>query len=243
MRAVILAAGRGTRLRPHTDTTPKPLIEVAGKPILDHILSGMARAGIREAMVVTGHLAEQVEDYLGDGRRVGLRVSYGHQQLLAGSGPATLLAEKFVGGEPFMLSFGDILTSGENYSALLAKFAAHPCDALLGLNEVEDPWAGAAVYVEGDRVTRLVEKPPRGTSTTRWNNAGVMVLTRCIFPALRALEPSDRGERELPRAVAALIAQGRNVLGLPFTGLWSDVGTAEELERLNRLADQGLLKV
>lgn len=243
MKAVILAAGRGTRLRPYTDEIPKPLLEVAGRPILQHILLGMASAGIREAVVVTGYRAEQIEECLGDGKRVGVRVSYRRQQEPTGSGPATLLAEEFVRSEPFLLSFADILTSRENYSALLRKFASDPCDALLGLNEVDDPWAGAAVYLDGDRVTKLVEKPLRGTSTTRWNNAGVMVLTDCIFPALRELEPSERGERELPQAVGPLMRQGRRVLGLKFTGFWSDVGTVEELNRLNRLATQGLLSL
>ncbi len=260
MKAVILAAGRGTRLRPLTDTTPKALLQVADKPILEHILLGIASAlqghpegdpsgsperaaGIREAALVTGHLAEQIENYFGVGERVGLRLSYFRQPEPTGSGPATLLAERYVGGEAFLLSFADILTSRENYSSLLRKFAANPCDALLGLNEVEDPWAGAAVYLDGDRVTDLIEKPPRGTSTTRWNNAGVMILTQCIFPALRALQPSERGERETPRAVAALIHDGHRILGVKFSGFWSDVGTVEELARLNHLASQGLLNL
>lgn len=241
MKAVILAAGRGTRLRPLTDTMPKPLLTVAGRPILKHILLGIASAGITKAMVITGYLAQQIEDYFGDGQRVGLRLHYRRQEEPTGSGAATLLTEDFVAGQPFLLSFADILTSRENYAALLRKFAANPCDALLGLNEVEDPWAGAAVYLDGDRVTRLVEKPPRGTSTTRWNNAGVMILTECIFPALRELKPSEQGERETPRAVAALVEAGSRVLGLPFAGFWSDVGTVEELERLNHLAAEGLL--
>ena len=101
--------------------------------------------------------------------------------------------------------------------------------------------AGAAVYRDGDRITRLIEKPPRGTSTSKWNNAGVMILTPRIFPALRVLPRSERGEYELPQAVGALIDEGRLVLGHELTGFWSDVGTVEEYNRVNALLESGAL--
>ena len=94
---------------------------------------------------------------------------------------------------------------------------------------------GAAVYVDSDwRVTRLEEKPPRGTATTRWNNAGVLALSASIFDFARRLRPSPRGEYELPTAIAAMVAEGRTVRALPIRGFWSDVGTRDDLEEARR---------
>jgi len=243
MKAVLLAAGRGKRLRPLTDTRPKPLLAVGDVPLLEHIFRGLRAAGVKQALLITGWLAEQIEDCFGDGGRVGLQLTYRRQVEQTGSGSATLLAEEFAGGQPFLLTFADILVSHHNYREILDKFAAQPCDALLGLNKIDDPWAGAAVYRDGDRITALMEKPPRGTSTSKWNNAGLMILTPQIFPALRALPKSERGEYELPQAVCSLIEQGRLVLGLELSGFWSDVGTIEEYNRVNALLTSGAVKL
>ena len=118
---------------------------------------------------------------------------------------------------------------------------ADPCDVLLGLNEVDDPAAGAAVYREGNRVTDIIEKPAPGTSSTRWNNAGVMVLAPAVWPILEGLQPSARGEYELPQGVRAMVQQGHRVCGVEFRGFWSDVGTPEDIAALNDLHAQGRL--
>jgi NDP-sugar pyrophosphorylase family protein len=241
MKAVLLAAGRGKRLRPLTDAMPKPLLPLGGKPLAEYILLGLQQAGITQALMITGWLAEKMEQHFGDGAQWGFQISYKRQHEQTGSGSATLLAEEFVGSEPFLLTFADILVSHHNYGAILQRFAEQRCDALLGLNEIEDPWAGAAVYRDGDRITALVEKPRRGTSSSKWNNAGVMILTPHVFPALRALPKSERGEYELPQAVIALVAQARLVLGFELSGFWSDVGTVEEYSRVNALLESGAL--
>ena len=106
---------------------------------------------------------------------------------------------------------------------------------MLGVNEVDDPWAGAAVYVDEQwRVQKIVEKPPQGSSDTRWNNAGLGVLGPEIWPHVDALQPSARGEYELPQAIAALVASGANVGAVPVRGQWFDIGTAEDLETARR---------
>jgi len=119
--------------------------------------------------------------------------------------------------------------------ALLDDFARHACDALLTVNRVADPWRGAAVYLDaGGTVTRVVEKPPRGSSTTPWNNAGIFVFTPLIFSYAERLPPSARGEYELPQAIAAMIADGRAVHACPVRGFWSDLGTPEDLATAER---------
>lgn len=224
-----------------TDSTPKPLLEVAGKPLIEHILGGLARARLRRVVIVTGHLGEQIEVRLGNGNRFGFdEIVYRQQTRLDGTARALLLAEADVGGESFLLSWGDILVPPGFYSGFVDCFDASPCAAQLAVNEVDDPWRGAAVYVGADdRVERVVEKPPRGTATTRWNNAGILALSPVVFEYARRLERSERGEFELPQAIARMVAGGLQVRAYPIRGFWSDVGTTDDLERVHQLVARG----
>jgi NDP-sugar pyrophosphorylase family protein len=240
-QALILAAGKGTRMGSLTEQRPKPLLQAAGAPILQHVLRGIASVGVRRAVVVIGHLGEQIERCFGTGVGVGLDITYCRQEQQTGTARAALLAREHLSDAPFLMSFGDILCAWGNYRKLLAEFRASPCDALLGLNPVDDPWEGAAVYRDGDRVTQLIEKPPRGTSTTKWNNAGVMILTPAVWPVLEQLQPSPRGEYELPVGIGRMLELGYDVRGVEFDGFWSDVGRPQELERINCLAARGTL--
>jgi dTDP-glucose pyrophosphorylase len=230
MIGVILAAGRGTRMGALTEHVPKPLLLLKGRPIIEHILAGLCTAGVVEAIVITGYRGDQIEAHLGDGRRYGLRLTYRRQERPEGTANALRLSADVAAHAPFVLSWGDIVIDPSNYAALTAEFARHPCDALLMVNEIDDPWRGAAVYVDADlRVTQLIEKPPRGTSRTRWNNAGVFVFTPLIFTYAARLRPSSRGEYELPQAIAPMITDGRSVRACPLRGFWSDLGTPQDL--------------
>lgn len=224
-----------------TVSTPKSLLEVAGRPLIEHILGGLARANLRRVVVVTGHLGEQIEDRLGDGRGFGFeQIVYRRQTQIEGTARAALLAEADVDGESFLLSWGDILVAPTFYASFVERFESSPCAAQLAVNETDDPWRGAAVYLAADwRVERIVEKPPRGTATTRWNNAGILALSPVIFDYARRLEPSERGEFELPQAIARMVADGLNVRAHPIRGLWSDVGTKEDLQRAGDLVASG----
>ena len=229
-----MAAGRGTRLGQATSRFPKPMLEVAGRPIIGHILLGLRRAGLEEVVIITGHCAEVMEHGLGGGGRYGLKLIYIRQpQPPQGTARALELARHFLEPDSFFFGWGDILVSPENYSRVVATASGR--DAVLGVNAVDDPWAGAAVTVGPDqRVLKIVEKPPRGTSTTPWNNAGLGVLGPCIWQYVDALKPSGRGEYELPQAISALVDSGANVGAVPVAGQWFDIGTAEDLERARR---------
>ncbi len=228
MRAIVLAAGRGTRLGELTRDTPKPLLCVGGKPLLCRTLEGMALAGITEAAVVTGYRGGQVVQALGDGSGLGIRITWIEQQELAGTGRALLLARDFVGDAGFLLAWGDIAVERENYSACVS--ALDGADGVLAVNEVDDPSEGAAVYIGASgMIERLVEKPAPGTSTTRWNNAGIGILPAAAWNAIAELEPSPRGEYELPDAVARLIAGGCRLRAVPIRGPWFDIGTPSSL--------------
>ncbi len=125
---------------------------------------------------------------------------------------------------------GDVVIDPHEYRATIDEFTRTPCAALLTLNAVDDPWRGAAVYVDAQwNVLRLVEKPPRGSSQTGWNNAGLAVLTPGIFDYAARLQASPRGEYELPHAIAAMAANGCRVRARPLRGFWSDLGTPADL--------------
>lgn len=234
-RAVVLAAGRGTRMMPLTANLPKPLIPVAGTPMLERILRGLAAAGIDEGIIVTGYLGAMIEDYFGDGARVGMRLRYRTQEPQNGTAGALLQVEDLCGDEAFVLHWGDILVSPENYPAILASYTSQPTPpaCVEGLNYIDDPCAGAAVYREHGRITRIVEKPAPGTSTTTWNNAGVLVLGPQVWPYLHRVTPSPRGELEFTDVLRMLIANDEFIIGHELVGLWSDVGTPATVEELN----------
>lgn len=228
-KAVLLAAGRGSRLGDLTATTPKPLLEIGGRPIIVRIIEGLIAAGIDRFAVITGHLAGQIEYELGNGAQAGVSVTCIRQERPDGTARALARAREFLAADRFFFSWGDILVRPQNYRAVIK--ASRLADAALAVNEVDDPSAGAAVYVdEAGLVTRLVEKPAKGASATSWNNAGFGVLGPEIWPFVDALEPSPRGEYELPQAMAAMVASGGRVRAVPVEGPWFDIGTPGDLE-------------
>ena len=225
--AVVLAAGKGSRLGPLTATTPKPLLDVAGRPTILHVLDALAGAGITRVTVVTGHLGDHLEASLRAWRSPCCSLRFVRQETLDGTARALALAEDTLDGS-FLFCWGDILVGPATYADVLA--AAGSSAGVLAVNEVADPSAGAAVYVDDTmRIQRVVEKPARGTSVTNWNNAGIGVLPPAIWAAIDALEPSERGEYELPRAIASLIERGHDFRAVPVRGQWFDIGTPETL--------------
>src|SRR4029077_4722404 len=122
MKAVILAAGKGTRMKDLTNEVPKPMLKVQGKPILEHIVEGIVAAGIGEIFIVTGFRAEAVESYFGDGSKWRARIVYGRQVVQDGTGKAPELAKGFVGESPFLLTYGDILVKPETYPQMIGRF-------------------------------------------------------------------------------------------------------------------------
>src|SRR6266480_6359246 len=118
-KAVVLAAGRGTRMRDLTAEVPKPMIQVRGKPVLQHIIEGLRDAGIREFLIIVGYHADAVQNFFGDGSRYNVEIQYATQTVQDGTGRVVDLARNFAGDSPFVLGYGDILVSLENYKPLL----------------------------------------------------------------------------------------------------------------------------
>jgi len=232
-KAVLLAAGRGTRMRDLTADVPKPMIKVRGRPILLHIVEGLQSARIKDFLIIVGYHGEMVRDYFGDGGCFGLRISYATQIVQDGTGKVVELARDFAGADPFVLHYGDILIGPENYESLLTF--PPEIEAIVTVKGNEDLSKGGAIFVnENMEVTDVREKANPGEPTSKWYNAGVYSFRPSIFQFTAKLQPSPRGEYELTDAIRALAQSGKKVQAIELQGEWADVRDPEILARLNQ---------
>jgi dTDP-glucose pyrophosphorylase len=232
-KAVVLAAGRGTRMRELTNDLPKPMIEVRAKPVLQHIVEGLRDAGVRSFLVIVGYHAEMVRNFFGDGRHYNVDIEYATQTVQDGTGRVVNLARNFVGESPFVLSYGDILISPVNYKR--AVDLHDDCEAIITVTRGEDVSKGGAVFVnEQMELTDLREKPKPGEPTSPWYNAGLYAFRPSVFEFIAKLKPSPRGEYELTDAIRDLARSGKKVKALELIGEWADVRDPEILAKLNQ---------
>ncbi len=228
---MVLAAGRGTRMRELTDDLPKPMIPVHGTPILESIVRGLAANGVEEILIVVGWRKEVIEEYFGDGSAFGCAVSYVEQKVQDGTGKVVELGKDFAGEDPFILSYGDILVSAEAYAPLVDLGSD---DGVLTVKIDEDVRKGGAVFIEGGYVKDLIEKPEDGQPTSPYYNAGIYAFRPSIFDFTAKLELSPRGEYELTDAIAAQAKAGEKVRAYELEGDWADVRDPEVLDELNQ---------
>ncbi|MDF1853103.1 MAG: sugar phosphate nucleotidyltransferase [Verrucomicrobiales bacterium] len=229
-KAVILAAGRGTRMKNITDEIPKPMIPVRGTPILESIVRGLVANGVKRVLIVVGYRKEVITDYFGSGEKFDCEVEYVEQVVQDGTGKVVELAKDFAGQDPFILSYGDILVPAEAYAPLV-EF--NDVDGKLSVKIDEDVRKGGAVFVEDGRVTNLIEKPGPDQPTSPYYNAGIYSFAPCIFEYTARLELSPRGEYELTDAIAAQVHDGLRIAAVELEGDWADVRDPEVLQELN----------
>jgi len=235
-KAVILAAGRGERLRPLTDGLPKPMLPIGGRPLLEHLLASLVEAGVREVAINLHHRPEAVRAYLGDGSRLGLRVVYSHEETLLGTAGALRRLETFLDSAFFVL-YGDVLSNLD--LRRLAAFHRERGGALtMALYREEDAGrCGVAEVEPGGRIRRFVEKPaePSGSS---WAAAGALVMEPW---ALRFLPEgfSDLGADLFPRLLELDIP----IYGCRCTGYFLDIGSPERYRRAQEDAARGLVRL
>jgi dTDP-glucose pyrophosphorylase len=245
MKAVILAAGKGTRMRELTNELPKPMLKVHGKPILEHIIEGVMAAGIREIFIVTGFKAETIESHFGDGSKWKARIAYGRQLVQDGTGKAPELAREFVGPSPFLLTYGDILVKPETYRQMVQRYHESDFSGVITVTGSEDVTKGGLVFFDDEFcLKRLVEKPSAAQleelrregwlkpGDTVWYNAGIYIFRPSVFEFTARLQKSPRGEYELTDAVSALVAAGQVIAGMQIEGRWVDVRDPEVLAKL-----------
>lgn len=232
-KAVVLAAGRGTRMRELTADLPKPMIEVRGKPVLQHILEGLRDAGVRDFFIVVGYHADAVQNFFGDGSRYNVAIQYATQTVQDGTGRVVDLARDFAGDSPFVLSYGDILLDPTNYTHVVDL--PHNVEAIVTVTRGEDVSKGGAVFVdEKMELIDIREKSRPDQTTSPWYNAGIYAFRPSIFEFTANLQPSPRDEYELTDAIRALAQSGKKVRALELTGKWADVRDPEILAQLNK---------
>ncbi len=231
-KAVLLAAGKGTRMKELTNELPKPMLEVRGKPILLHIVAGLKAAGVTDFCIIVGYRADVVRDFFGNGSKFGVRVTYETQVVQDGTGRVVELAKDFAGSDPFILSYGDILIDPANYPRL-TDLAGASGIVTVKHNAGEIAKGGCVVVNERFELTDLIEKPA-GPAPSPWYNAGVYTFHPAIFDFTARLTLSPRGEYELTDAIRDLARSGNVIRVIELNGDWADVRDPEVLADLNR---------
>ncbi len=215
-----------------TQETPKPMLPIHGRPMLEHIFDRLTAVGVERFLVVTGFHHEIIEQHFRDWR---LPVEFRLQDPANGTGSAAMLAKEFAGNAPFLLTYADILCDPSEYvRCVTALDGSPPAAAVVAVKAVDDPWQGAAVYDDGaGEITRIVEKPPKGTSTTHWNSAGLYAFRPVLFDYLDRVQPSPRNEYELTSALESMVEDKLPLRISPIQGEWRDIGRPEDLAAAN----------
>lgn len=228
--AVIPVAGFGTRLRPHTHTRPKPLLHVAGQPIIGHILDQLAPLGIRRVVLVIGYMGELIVEYV-QARSDFAEVAWVEQQELLGLGHAIALTRPIVGADPMLMVYGDTI-----FRADLSRVLSAQGDGLLGVKKVADPRRFGVVVEEGGQVVRLAEKPEQFVSDQAIVGVNLVRASALLFDCLDDLIERDirlRGEYQLTDALQLMVERGAHLGTFPIAD-WFDCGTQEAMLDTNR---------
>ena len=241
MKAMILAAGLGTRLRPLTETMPKPLLPVAGTPLIVWNLLLLRRYGVTEVLINLHHLGPMIEQALGDGARYGLSLTYSREPVILGTGGGIKQAEPFFEGRPFLVLNGDTLLELD----LGALMQAHrEGDALATMVLREDPEAERWGPVEVDQARQVLSINGRGRGRTGSGPTRMLMFAgvHVMHPRLLREVPVGR-ESSIIEAYVRAIAGGERILGYRMAGYWSDVGTPERYAQAQRDAEAGRISL
>jgi len=229
MKAVILVGGQATRLRPLTTNTPKAIVPVLDTPFLEHVFGHLHRHGVSEIVLAQHHLAGPIEDYLGNGSRFGITITYVIEEEARGTAGAVKNVEKYL-DDTFLVLNGDVFIDLD-ITAMVDLHRQHGAVATIALTPVEDPTAYGLIETDAEsRVTRFLEKPDWSEVTTNMINAGIYVLE---WEVLTRIPPETKVsiERE---TFPMMVDGGQPVYACPSNGYWMDMGTPEKYLQLHR---------
>ncbi len=239
MKAMILAAGLGTRLRPLTNAIPKPLLPLAGRPLIEWNLLLLRRHGVRDVVINIHHLGEQIAQALGDGSRLGMALRFSREPVILGTGGGLKQAESFFGSEPFFVLNGDTLVDLD-LDAVRRMQGAGRAVATMVLREDPDVERWGPVEVDADgRILRIHGRGRReGAAVTRLMFAGIHLMDRSLLSRV----PVGK-ESSIIEAYVQALGDGAVILGYRMTGYWSDIGTAAAYEQAQRDVESGLMRL
>ena len=233
MKGVILAGGNGTRLRPITLVTNKHLLPVYNKPMIYYPLQTLARAGVKDILIVSGpEHAGHFLHLLGSGKEFGVRLSYELQDEAGGIAQALGLAQSFAEGEAVAAILGDNIYA-DDLSASIQAFSQKPEGAHVFLKEVADPKRFGVVEFRGDKIVNIIEKPEQ--PPTNLAVTGLYLYDSSVFSIIKTLKPSRRGELEITDVNNVYVTNG-TLAYTKLTGEWTDAGTFESLLKANLIA-------
>lgn len=232
MKAVILAAGQGTRLRPVTLTMPKPLVPVANKPLIEFAIDVLKNAGLTDIGIVVNDLQSSIVQKLGSGEKLGVKLDYIVQAEQKGLAHAIGLCEEFAAGEPFCVYLGDNIFQ-DKMESVIRGFNDSESEALIALTEVPDPTRFGIAEIQNGSIVRVVEKPKDPPSNLAI--AGVYLFRSSIFEAISKVKPSWRNELEITDAIQELVNTGKKVEAYTIQGWWIDAGKPDSIMQANQL--------
>ena len=227
MKAVLLAAGKGKRLKPITSSRPKPLISIAGKPLLEHTILGLKEAGIDSILLIVGYKEQMIKNYFKDGvENFGVNIEYITQEEHLGTAHAAQYAKDFVGNDDFLLMYGDILVESEVFKSIVQHFNNFKPEGVISLVRVENPEEFGIISLNNEAyVEKITEKPPKGANLGNLANAGIYIFTPMIFKAIQETQKSKRGEYEFTDSMEILITKLKGkIKGFILEEFWSDIG-------------------
>ena len=230
MKALILAAGMGTRLGPLTRHMPKPMLPVGGRPLLEHIIELLRRHGVTEVAVNLHHKPDAILRHFGSGEAWGVHMRYSYEATLLGSAGTALRHLAWVYPNPFLVYYGDVYAEAD-LAEMIERHCAGNAAATIAVHQVDDPTrCGIVEYDTGRRVRRFVEKPPADQVFSNWANSGIYVLNPDVLRYVSDI-PSDFGHDIFPR----LLEAGQTIQVYPITGTLIDIGTPEGYEAAQQL--------
>lgn len=232
LKAIILSAGEGSRMRPLTLTKPKTMLPVAGKPIIQYNIESLRDNGITDILLIVRYKEEIVRNYFGDGSDFGVNISYKTQKDFLGTANAISYGEDFIDDSIIVLN-GDIILDDEIIHEIIKKYNYLSPDTLMLLTEVEDPSAFGVVEIENGNIKNIVEKPKREEAPSNLVNAGIYIFNKDIFDKICETEISERGEYEITDSVSLQIEDNKKVIGHKTSKDWIDVGRPWELIEVN----------
>lgn len=228
MKAVILAAGEGSRLRPLTNHRPKPMLPVGNRPLLESVIEAVSAAGVSEIVLVVGYQRERIQSHFGDGDQWGVDIRYVTQEKQLGTGHALLQAEQYIGTD-FIALNGDRYIESQIVGDLIDE-RRQTGESCLAVTRVETPNRFGVVELDGQTVTDIIEKPIPGVTSSQQINAGVYAFGPEIFSAIRQTE--SYGEQALTTTLQTQTGI-HPIRTVPYNGLWGDVSYPWDLVWLN----------
>ena len=240
MKGLVLSGGYGTRLRPLTHTGPKQLIPIANKPNIQYCIEDLRDAGITDIGIILGNvMPEKVQEFLGDGKKFGVKFTYIVQGEPKGIAHAVWCAKDFMGDEPFVMYLGDNLLKN-GIKAIPKKMVDEKADCVISLMPVKEPqrYGIAELTPDGKKVIRTVEKPKEPKSNLAV--IGVYAFNATFFKVYPKLKPSWRNEMEITDAISLLIDSGYKVVPHHVEGWWKDTGKPEDILEANHLILDGI---